>query len=164
MSKDILKERYKRHNEHEHEVLCATIDSLSNLTVFDKNNNDTIVQQRIKRIDGTGIFLDADNGNFTAFGNIRKTEILVANKKKGIFVEVKHQNTVSNTQDTVLGEIARASNIDGQYWLVLLGQPYRWKTVMYEYVKAIKVYCLEEKVRIFTSKEEYKAALLKEFI
>jgi hypothetical protein len=155
MNTEILIERYRRSNEHEHIVMSATIRTLMP-TIFDQNNTETIVQQRIKRTKGPTLFLDASNGNLTATGqHYRKTEMRVGN----IFVEVKHQNTVSNIQESVMGEIARAENIKGQYWLVLLGDAYRRPIIISEFVRMIFKYKLQNKVRMFLSVEEYILAL-----
>jgi hypothetical protein len=157
---EIKIERYKRHNEKENEVLKAIIYTF-NPTIFDKDNTETIVQRRIKQTKGPTVFLDAVNGNLTATGkNYRKTEIRFMN----IFTEVKHQNSISNIQDSVLGEISRAENIKGKYWLVLLGDAYRKPIVLCEFVKMIKKYELENKVRIFLTIEDYILALQDEIL
>jgi hypothetical protein len=164
MNTDIQIERYRRYNESEQEVLSVTIRTLKP-TIFDKNNTEPIVQQRIKRTKGTTVFLDSDNPNLTATGlHYRKTEIRVANWRKDALVEVKHQKTISNIQESVMAEIARATNIKGQYWLVLLGKAYKSQIVINEFVKMIIKYKLQNKVRMFFDVEDYVLALQQEFL
>lgn len=164
MNKEILIERYKRHNETENKVLIAMILAFS-LTIFDQNNTEYIVQQRRKRTKGPTLFIDAENPNLTATGlHYRKTEFRVTNAKKDIFVEVKHQNAISNIQESVMAEIARAENINGLYWLVLLGDAYRRPIIISEFVKMILKYKLQDKVRIFLSIDDYILALQDEIL
>lgn len=164
MNTEILIERYRRHNESEQIVLAALIRNFEP-TIYDKNNTESIIRGRIKRTKGLTIFLDAENSNLTASGlNYRKTEIRVASKKSSVFTEVKHQTKISNIQDAVLGEIARAKNVKGKYWLVLLGKAYRRPIVIAEFFSMIAKYKLDNKVRIFTTVEEYILALQDEIL
>ena len=153
----------KRHNEGEDSVLQATLDIIPNITIHKKNNNMGIVEIRKKIFNGVNLFMDAENPNKTSKGNYRRTELKITNKNTDVFIEVKQQKTSSNITDSVLGEVSRARNIKGQYWLVLLGKPYQCPIVLYSIVEAIELYKLNDKVKVFTTIEQYKTELQKTF-
>lgn len=150
-----------RNNISENQVLQATMNVLPNANVFEKDNNIGIVEVRKEIFKGINIFLDAQNPNKTEKGNYKRTEFRISVNKKDIWVEVKQQKTTTNIVDSVLGEIARARFFDGDYWLVLLGEPYRVPSVIFEYANAIKLYGLQKKIKLFTSITDYQSELKK---
>lgn len=161
MNKETLKIVYKRHNESEQQVYCATIDELDNVTVFNKYNTETIVRNRISQTNGTCLFLDAENPNLTLKGKNKKTEFRLSVNKKDIWVEVKSQKVDSNIMDAVLGEIARAKRINGEYWLVLLGECYGRPIYLKQIYEMVTKYGLNTKIRIFNSIDKYQIELRK---
>lgn len=152
-----------RHNESENIVLQTTIETIPQIKIFKKDNTMGIVEVRNLIFKGTKLFIDAQNPNKTSKGNYRKTEFRIVGNKSDVYVEVKQQKTSSNITDSVLGEISRAKNIKGQYWLILLGKPYQCPIVLYSIAEAIKDFKLTNKVKVMTTIEQYKTELQKVF-
>lgn len=161
MDNETVKDICRRYNWGEQQVLLATFDKLPDITTFRKHNTETIVRNRIKRTNGNCLFLDAENSNLTLNGNNRKTEFRLSINKKDIWVEVKDQKSISNILDCPMGEIARAKNISGEYWLVLLNECYCVLALVRQFVEMIENYNLNNKVKLIYGIEQYKNELLK---
>ena len=135
---EILKFRYKRHNETENKVLIGLIDKYPDIIIFDQYNTKTIVNERIKKYKGTVLlFLDVFTPNLTAKGNHRRIEFLFVNKQSQcIWIDAKHANTTTNITD-LHGEYNRASNCNGSVQFVVDGKGYS-KNVLKEHRKYLK--------------------------
>lgn len=136
--KEILKIRYKRHNETENKVLIGLINKYPEIIIFDQYNTESIVKQRIKANKGNVLlFLDALTPNFTTKGNNKKIEFLLVNQYgEYIWIDAKHANTTTNITD-LHGEYNRAKNCKGNVHFVVHGNGY-CDNVINEHKKYLK--------------------------
>ena len=122
---EILKIRYKRHNETENKVLIGLIDKYPNIIIFDQLNTKSVIKQRIKANKGNVLlFLDALTPNITPKGNNKKIEFLFIDSE-GMYtwIDAKHANTTTNVTD-LHGEYNRAQNCKGNVHYIVDGAGY----------------------------------------
>jgi len=155
---DILKERYKRNNETENLILCAVIDTVPDIIIFDKYNTVSVIEFRVKETKGKSrLFLDAENSNFTEYGNHRITEFLYVNvTDERYWIDAKHLNTTTNIADAMYGEFERAKNCTGNVYFFHAGKGYTARTIE-AYNKYLIDNKLNNKIRALNDLEKLKS-------